>query len=159
MSEWEIPQCDALEVQGDFSEASGYRAAAELLQRNPRPTAVFAANDYMAIGLIGALRDTPMRVPGEVAVTGFDDIPISQYLTPPLTTVRVNAYELGERAVQRLLPRLHAQRGAAASPPEVLPTRLIIRSSCGSPRTAEGDGWPRHDRSRPAASPAPRKAG
>jgi LacI family transcriptional regulator len=147
-----------LEFEGDFSEASGYRAASELMLRQPRPTAVFAANDYMAIGLIGALRDSPLRVPQDMAVTGFDDIPISQYLTPPLTTVRVNAYELGERAVQRLLPRLQVLR-PSASPPEILATRLIIRSSCGSPRTGEGDGWRRHDRSRPASAPLSGKAG
>ena len=61
----------------------------------------------------------------------------------------MDAYELGERAVLRLLPHLNDVR-AAVSPPDVLPTKLIIRSSCGSPRTEEGDGWQRHDRGRTA---------
>ncbi|MBI5837862.1 MAG: LacI family DNA-binding transcriptional regulator [Candidatus Eisenbacteria bacterium] len=140
-----------LEIQGDFTESSGYRAAAELLHQRPRPSAVFAANDYMAIGLIGALRDAGFRVPQDVAVTGFDDIAIAQYLTPPLTTVRVDAYELGERAVQQLLPMTRAKK-SEPQPLQLLPTKLVIRSSCGSLRPEPVDAWSRRGRGRPMLS-------
>ena len=73
-------------VEGDWSAASGY-AAGRALAGNPDVTAVFAANDDMAIGLIRALTEAGRRVPEEVSVVGFDDIPIAAYVTPPLTTV------------------------------------------------------------------------
>jgi LacI family transcriptional regulator len=120
-----------LEFQGDFTEMSGCQAGRSAIQRNPRPTAVVAANDYMAIGLMSALREAGVRMPEEMAVTGFDDIEIAQYMNPPLTTVHVDTYELGERAFQRWIQA--ARSGGAASPAhEILPTRLVVRQSCGS---------------------------
>lgn len=128
----------ALEFQGDFTESSGYAAATRLLALEPRPTAVFASNDYMAIGLLSALRDAGVDVPRGMAVAGFDDIAISQYLSPPLTTVRVDAYELGERAV-RLWTTAGKSAAARAERPtsgrggkELLPATLVVRGSCGS---------------------------
>ena len=119
-----------LEFEGDFSEASGYQAAAAILDHMPRPTAVFTANDYMAIGLLGALRQAGIAVPDGMAVAGFDDIAIAQYLNPPLTTVHVDAYEEGKCAVQLLVAALKTQpvRGST----EILPTHLVVRGSCGS---------------------------
>lgn len=119
-----------LEVRGRFTESSGYEAARELLKREPRPAALFAANDCMAVGALSALREAGLRVPEDVAVTGFDDIASSSYLTPRLTTVRVEAYRLGERAVQLLVA---AMRGPSSAPRchEVLPTTLVIRESTG----------------------------
>ena len=120
-----------LEIAGDFGERSGYEAAARLLTLKPRPTAVFAANDYMAIGVMGALSDAGLRVPQDMAVGGFDDIAMARYLNPPLTTVRVDAYGLGAHATERLLRIL----GAATAPRptrEVMPTTLVIRGSCGT---------------------------
>ncbi len=121
----------SLEVPGDFTEASGYEGAMTLLQRQLRPTAVFAANDYMAIGLVSALRDSGLRVPEDIAVGGFDDIAISKYLSPPLTTVRVDAYTLGERAVLQILPFTRTRKPVIAHH-EVVPTQLVLRRSCGS---------------------------
>lgn len=121
----------SLEVPGDFTEASGYEGALTLMQRQLRPTAVFAANDYMAIGLVSALRDAGMRVPEEIAVGGFDDIAISKYLSPPLTTVRVDAYTLGERAVMRILPFTRTRKPVITHH-EVIPTQIVLRRSCGS---------------------------
>jgi LacI family transcriptional regulator len=118
-----------LEFTGDFTEPSGYEAASRMLTMEPRPTAVFAANDYMAIGVLGALNDAGVRVPEDVAVAGFDDIAMARYLNPPLTTVHVDAFRLGERAVERLLAIGHD--GAVASHEE-LPTTLVIRGTCGS---------------------------
>ncbi len=121
----------ALELPGDFTERSGYEAVARLLKVHPRPTAVFAANDYMAIGVMGALSDAGVRVPEDIAVVGFDDIPMARYLNPALTTVHVDAYRLGERAVERLLERPPTRAGQPAHH-DVLPTTLVVRSSCGS---------------------------
>src|SRR5262245_33709778 len=118
------------EIPGDFTEPSGYAAGARLLALDPRPTAVFAANDYMAIGVMGALSDAGIRVPEDIAVAGFDDIAMARYLNPPLTTVHVDAYRLGERAVEMLLdPRSRPGRRVRH---EVLATTLVVRGSCGS---------------------------
>jgi LacI family transcriptional regulator len=121
----------ALEIQGDFTESSGYRAAAEILQQSPRPTAVFAANDYTAIGLLSALHFAGIDVPQEIAVAGFDDIAIASYVKPPLTTVHVDAFELGQRAIRLWISAVHSASPASRSH-EVLPTTLVVRSSCGS---------------------------
>jgi LacI family transcriptional regulator len=120
-----------LELAGDFSESSGFVAAEKLLALRPRPTAVFAANDYMAVGLLAAARDMGVGVPQELAVCGFDDIAIAQYLTPALTTVDVDACELGERAMLQLLPYARARRPADVHH-EKLPTRVVVRASCGA---------------------------
>ncbi|MGH7731987.1 MAG: LacI family DNA-binding transcriptional regulator [Candidatus Eiseniibacteriota bacterium] len=120
-----------LEIPGDFSEPSGYEAVGRLLQIHPRPTAVFAANDYMAIGVLGALSDAGVRVPQDIALAGFDDIAMARYLNPALTTVHVDACRLGEQAVERLLQHL-GPRPPRAPHHEVLETTLVVRRSCGS---------------------------
>ena len=123
---------EVLEIQGDFGEESGYRAGGEILRMQPRPTAVFAANDGMAVGLLAALQEAGLRVPEDIAVAGFDDIPIARFLTPPLTTVRLAIAELGALAVKRLL--LAMARGEDRERQhEVLPTTLVVRGSCGAP--------------------------
>ncbi len=139
-----LPWAPELEVAGDFSESTGFHAAADLVRMRPRPTAVFAANDYMAIGLMSALRDADVRVPQDIAMVGFDDIAIAQYLSPALTTVRVDACDLGERAMQRLIPYARARRPAEPLR-EVLPTSLVVRGSCGAqPATAPAVHATRH---------------
>jgi len=130
---------EELEIPGDFSEPSGYAAGERLLALDPRPTAVFAANDYMAIGVMGALSDAGLRVPQDIAVTGFDDIAMSRYLNPPLTTVHVDSYRLGERAVERLL-RSPGRRSKGEPLREILPTTLVVRGSCGSLRAERARG-------------------
>ncbi len=121
----------ALEVPGDFREEAGYRAADRILRARPRATAVFAANDAMAIGLLCAFRERRLRVPEEMALAGFDDIPTARFVTPPLTTVRVPIAELGARATARLL---HVLEGSDGRRPreEILPAILVVRSSCGA---------------------------
>jgi LacI family transcriptional regulator len=127
-----------LEIEGDFTESAGYRAGAMLLAMRPRPTAVFACNDYMAIGLLGALHDAGIGVPDEMAVVGFDDIAMARYVSPPLTTVRVDAYEMGERAARALIARLQP---SPVSPPQqaVVPATLVVRRSCGASLAATAD--------------------
>ena len=131
LGEGGVEPSPALEVEGDFSESSGHQAAGEILRMKPRPTAVFAGNDNMALGLICALRDEDIRIPYEIAVTGFDDIAMARYLSPPLTTVRLDAYELGERAVRELIPAVREGKPGAPKR-EVLATRLVVRASCGA---------------------------
>ncbi|MER3524875.1 MAG: LacI family transcriptional regulator [Ignavibacteria bacterium] len=123
---------ERLQASGTFSEASGYDAATTLLELHPRPTAIFASNDSMAIGALSALRDKGVEVPQEIALAGFDDVPIAAYLTPTLTSVKVGIHRLGVRAIETLL---HAVRNKNAHRKQqvVLPTELSLRESCGCP--------------------------
>jgi LacI family transcriptional regulator len=124
------------ELQGDFTESSGYDVTARLLATtrvSDRPTVVVAANDSMAIGALSALRDAGVKVPEEMAVVGFDDIPIARYMSPPLSTVRVGITELGERATGALLQAV-AEKNQHVRRQETLPTMLVVRSSCGEGR-------------------------
>lgn len=121
---------ERLVLPGDFTESSGYATTKRLLAESSRPDAVFAANDSMAVGALSALRDAGLRVPDDIAVVGFDDIPIAQYLSPALTTVRVSIASLGVRAAARLFDSLSA-RERPLHTQEILPTELVVRRSCG----------------------------
>ena len=90
-------------LPGDFSESSGHQAGQMLLEADKRPDAVFAANDMMALGCLFALTQGGVRVPDDIALAGFDDIPIARYVAPSLTTMRVNMPELGAHAMRLLL--------------------------------------------------------
>jgi LacI family transcriptional regulator len=116
-------------IHGDFSAGSGTAAARVLLDRGSLPEAVVCANDQMAIGLLRELQRAGLRIPADVAVTGFDDLFPSRLVDPPLTTVRQPVRDLGIHAAQRLLIRI----GQPALPPsaEILPTSAVIRASCG----------------------------
>lgn len=143
-----------LEAAGQFTERSGYEAALELLKRRPRPTAIFAANDHMAVGVLGALQDSQVRAPEDVAVVGFDDIPMARYLTPPLTTVHVDMTRLGRRAVEMLLEP--AEDGEKQGRREVLSTTLVVRSSCGSKPPRQPGTRERWERRHAVASRPPK---
>ncbi len=121
-----------LEYDGDFTEASGYAATIEMLAVSPRPTAIFAANDSMAIGALSALRESGVRVPEDMAVAGFDDIPLARYMDPPLSSVRVPIADLGARAVETLLHAI-AYKADHRSRRERVSTELVIRRSTGAP--------------------------
>lgn len=94
---------DAYLQEGNYTPASGFTAMLNLLELTPRPTAVFVASDVVAMGAIQAIKRAPLRVPDDVAVVGFDDVPLAEYYDPPLTTVRLPAYELGRAAGDRLV--------------------------------------------------------
>lgn len=111
-------------IPGDWTAASGY-AAGRLLASNPLPTAVFAANDLMALGLIRALYDSGIKVPQQVSVVGFDDIPGAAHFIPGLTTVKQDFAALGRQCIDILLSALN---GNAADPPPIAP-QLIVRES------------------------------
>jgi DNA-binding LacI/PurR family transcriptional regulator len=121
-------------LYGDWWPSSGHAAGRELAartrggRRTDEPvTAVFVANDQMALGLLNAVHEAGLSVPGDLSVVGFDDVPEAAYYTPPLTTVRQDFAELGRRGVQLVLARLH---GEDLSPPSVLP-QLVVRGSTG----------------------------
>lgn len=126
-----------LEIEGDFSEDSGYRAGRHFLKLKPRPTAVFAANDSMAIGCLFALREAGAQVPDDVALAGFDDIPIARYLTPSLSSVHVPIAELGMRAMDRLLQAVDSKNEHERRQ-ETVPTTLVVRDSCGGASQPSG---------------------
>ncbi len=117
-----------LEFKGDFSEGAGYRTARAMLKLRPRPTAIFAANDAMAIGALSALGEEGVAVPNEIAVAGFDDIPIARYASPPLSSVHVPIAQLGERAMELLVGAIAGLENGAGRR-VVLPTTLVIRKS------------------------------
>jgi LacI family transcriptional regulator len=123
----------ALELAGDFTEESGYDAAKVVVKQRPRPTAIFAANDAMAIGALSALADLGVDVPRRMSVAGFDDIPIARYVAPPLTTIRVDIAELGRRAFALLLDALGGP-SSASHRQECIGTTLVVRTSSASPR-------------------------
>lgn len=117
----------AFEHPGDFTVEGGEAAVAELLACTPRPTAVFAANDDSALGVISGLRAAGLRVPEDVAVAGFDDVPLARLLSPALTTVHAPVDEMGRAAIRRLAARIG---GAPADPGlTLLPTALVARDS------------------------------
>jgi DNA-binding LacI/PurR family transcriptional regulator len=127
-------------VEAEFDAASGYRAMRTLLDRSPGCTAVFVASDVVAFGAMGALRDGSRRVPEDVSVVAFDDIPLAAYFDPPLTTVRIPAFELGQAAGQALLDRVVGRPVAART---LLPTELVVRASAAPPPvTARAVGSP-----------------
>jgi DNA-binding LacI/PurR family transcriptional regulator len=110
--------------EGDWTPASGYQIGRELV-RSGRTTAVFVANDQMAIGVLHAFAEAGVRVPDDISIVGFDDIPEAGYLNPALTTVRQDFQAIGQRAIDLVTATLE---GAPASVP-LLPTELIIRDS------------------------------
>ena len=116
-----------LVVRGDFDFESGHRAAHQLLANDKRPTAIFACNDIMAIGAICAAVELGLRVPEDLSVVGYDDIPLASYSNPPLTTVAQPIYDMGVTAASMLLERLHDPSGPARQ--LVLDVELQIRRS------------------------------
>jgi DNA-binding LacI/PurR family transcriptional regulator len=112
----------------DSTEEVGHRALDELRARGVSFDAVFAASDLIAIGTMRALDEAGMRVPHEVSVAGFDDIPMARFATPPLTTVLQNTKLAGDVLVQRLLAQIHGEPAESA----MLSADLVIRRSCGA---------------------------
>jgi LacI family transcriptional regulator, galactose operon repressor len=125
----------ALECAGDFSEESGFAAGRKIAALKTRPTAVFAANDSMAVGVLAAFAAAGIRVPENMSVVGFDDIPIARYVAPPLTTMRVDIAELGRRAFALLLDAI-ANPVAHRARRECVATTLVVRGSCAAARSA-----------------------
>lgn len=117
-------------LHGDWSPRSGYLAGQRLAGRDD-VTAVFVANDQMALGLLRAFREAGVDVPGQVSVAGFDDIPEAEFFSPPLTTVRQDFAEVGRRCIQVLLEQIDDRIGQTA--PVVVPTTFVERASTARP--------------------------
>jgi LacI family transcriptional regulator len=117
---------------GDFSVESGYRAMRKILRGRRRPTALFAGNDTIAVGAISALRDAGLSVPGDVAIAGFDDLPMAAYVSPRLTTVATQAVAQGEQAALAAIELLKGQPVGKRNCN--LSLELVIRESCGASR-------------------------
>jgi LacI family transcriptional regulator len=130
------PMVSTQVMQGDFTEESGNRAGRELLALKVRPQAVFAANDIMAAGCLYALKEAGVRVPEDIALTGFDDIPIARFVSPPLTTVRTRITDLGQRALERLLQSIEEPATTQVSV-QTLECEIVIRASCGATANTE----------------------
>lgn len=116
---------------GDFTWEHGHREARRLLQQPQRPTAIVAMDDVLAAGALRAARELGLEVPQDVSIAGFNDDPLAQLLSPPLTTVRIPARELGEQAARQLIDRLNGRL-----PPVrhlVLSAELVVRGSTGPP--------------------------
>ncbi len=111
---------------GAYTEESGYDIGLRMVRGRRMPEAVFAANDEMAIGILRAVTESGLRVPDDLAIVGFDDVRITQYVTPPLTTVRQPMYQLGVEAIQTLVSVL---QGNLDIEPVMLNTELVVRAS------------------------------
>jgi LacI family transcriptional regulator len=125
------PGMRAMVFDGDFSEESGWAAGRRIASHRPRPDAVFAANDMMAVACMAALREAGLRVPEDIAVAGFDDIPIARYVTPALTTIRVPIAALGAAALDALVETIESPADATTQT-VVTPVELVVRRSCGA---------------------------
>lgn len=134
-----VPEGRPWVVPGDFSEAGGHRAGRQLLASGVQPDAVFAVNDRAALGCLFALSQAGVSVPGDIALAGFDDIPLARHVHPALTTIRVDVAEVGERAVDSLLSRMAegALAGTGACPAaRLVDVRLVVRESSAVPRAS-----------------------
>ena len=117
-------------VIGDWSARSGYEAGKRLLE-NQAPTAIFSANDQMTLGVLRALKQAGLRVPDDVSLIGFDDVPEAAYFDPPLTTIRQDFGEVGHRGLQLLLDQINSDQPTSTH--ETIEPELVIRESTGPP--------------------------
>ena len=128
----------AMQVNALSTEQSGYDAATELLARGEKFDALVAASDLIAIGALRALQEHGIDVPGSVSVVGFDDIPAASLSNPPLTTVMQDTRRAGEALVDTLLRLVQEEHAEGV----VLPTRLVVRRSCGATPAAAAPAMP-----------------
>jgi DNA-binding LacI/PurR family transcriptional regulator len=123
-----IPFDESLVTRGEFDDEKASMAVKQWLENGIEFDAIFAGDDLSALGAITALQGAGRRVPEDVAVVGFDDIPLARFISPPLTTVRAPTEQTGKDAVTQLV---HLIRNEPAESITLLPTELVIRKSCG----------------------------
>lgn len=133
LADHSVPLDDDAVVCGDFSAESGHRATLALMATRPDVTAIFAGNDTIALGVIGALAHLGLAVPRDVSVIGFDDLPFAGFVAPPLTTVRIDATQQGRCAAEALLLRLKGK--AVPEPRQRFASVFVPRGSSGPART------------------------
>lgn len=132
MEEAGLPVNPGWVVEETFDQEGGYRGTQQLLAQATRPTAIFATADLMALGVIQALRDSGLRIPDDISVVGFDDIPAATITTPMLTTINQPKYEMGKRAAELLLARIQGRK-PSRSKCGLMEYGLIVRGSTASP--------------------------
>jgi DNA-binding LacI/PurR family transcriptional regulator len=137
-----------LQYSGRYTEAFGYEVLSSIMSIDPvrRPTAVFIGADEVALGALTAARELGVRVPGDISVVSFDDVPASAGTSPPLTTVRTPRRQLAERSVEALMALLDAAPGSSARS-ETLSVQLVVRESSGPPSGPANQEFTRPDRS------------
>ena len=133
---YHIPEAPELVYEGTFFQPDGYAGASALLDLPAPPTAIFASNDVMAMGCMDAVRNRGLRIPDDVSIIGFDDIPQSAMVHPALTTIRQPLEQMGRVATQMLLDRI--KNPEIVSNRIELPTELIIRESTSPPKDRAG---------------------
>lgn len=116
---------DSLKINAFFSELSGYKAALELLESKQEFTAIFCASDLIAIGAIKALRENGLKVPHDIAIVGFDNIPTAEHLAPSLSTIQQDTFAAGKALVDSVIKSINGEQGKSV----LLPTKLIVRDS------------------------------
>ena len=114
---------------GNFSEDSGYVCMQQILAQRQLPTAMFIANDMMAIGAMRAIRQHGLKVPHDIAIIGGDDIRTASYIEPPLTTIKQDMYEIGTLAASEMIAMVQKKQQNIIT--KIVPTELVVRKSCG----------------------------
>lgn len=131
LNQHHLPIDPELIYEGDFHQPEGYAGGNALLSLPQPPTAIFASNDVMAMGVMDSARSRGLRIPDDISIVGFDDIPQAQHIRPALTTVRQPLEKMGRVATQMLLDLLNDPQMDVSR--IELPTELIIRDSCRAP--------------------------
>jgi DNA-binding LacI/PurR family transcriptional regulator len=132
MREHKLPPDRKLIREGTHTAEGGQQAMAALLRLGKRPTAIVASNDWTAIGALRAIHAAGLRVPEDISVVGFDDIPLATYTSPPLTSVRMSAGDVGSTAFEALFRLIGGER--LEGDIYQVPTRLVVRGSTAKPR-------------------------
>ncbi len=124
-----LPVVDSWVVEGGLTLAGARKATRKLLNHSQRPTAIFCANDEMAMGTLHEIKSAKLRIPEDISVVGFDDIRYAEILDPPLTTIAQPAEEIGERTMNRLYKAIEGRD--IGTEPEIVPHKLVVRRSTG----------------------------
>ncbi|MEM7332997.1 MAG: substrate-binding domain-containing protein, partial [Chloroflexota bacterium] len=132
LSEAQVPFDNNLVFDGDFTKEKGYEVGELLFTMNDPPTAVFCANDEMALGVMDAALDRELSIPDDISIIGFDDIPQARYVRPQLTTVKQDMHQMGRLAIQLLID--HIENGVDEPKQLKLETQLIMRGSTAPPK-------------------------
>jgi len=121
-------------AEGQLSISGARQATRDLLNQAERPTAIFCANDEMAIGCLHEIKAAGLKIPDDISVVGFDDIRYAEVTDPPLTTISQPAEEIGERVMHRLCRRIEEGRGSGDNESQIVPHKLVIRQSVAKPK-------------------------
>ena len=124
-----LPVDESMIAQGDWGVESGYQAAKKLMALAERPTAIFTANDIMALGAMYAIQDAELKIPADIAIVGYDDRDFAAWIRPALTTIRMPSLEMGQAAARLLLQQFAGEEPEDATQ---IPGKLIVRESCGA---------------------------